>query len=96
VKPSEALAVHRSEIRQIVLDRHAKNARVFGSVLHGSDSSDSDLDILIDTTHETTLFDVCAIRHKLALLLGVKVNVFTPNALPDKFRDIVIAEAQAV
>jgi uncharacterized protein len=68
MKPTEALAAHRSEIRQIVLDHHAKNARVFGSVLHGYDSMDSDLDILIDVTPETTLFDVGAIRHKLSIL----------------------------
>jgi uncharacterized protein len=96
MKPSEALAAHRSEIRKIVLDHHSQNARVFGSVLHGTDSAESDLDILIDITPETTLFDVGAIRYKLAALLGVKVDVLTPNALPDKFRDIVIAEAQAV
>jgi uncharacterized protein len=96
MKPFEALIAHRSEIRQIVLDHHAQNARVFGSVLHGTDSAESDLDILIDVTPEKTLLDVGAIRYKLAALLGVKVDVLTPNALPDKFRDIVIAEAQAV
>jgi uncharacterized protein len=57
---------------------------------------DSDLDILIDVTPETTLFDVGAISHKLSILLGVKVDVLTPNPLPEKFRDFVIAEAQAV
>ncbi|MFE8644671.1 nucleotidyltransferase family protein [Sphingomonas sp. NCPPB 2930] len=73
-----------------------RNAWVFGSVLHGSDIDGSDLDILIDPTPETTLFDIGAIRHELGQLLGVTVDVLTPNALPDKFRALVIAEARPV
>ncbi|MGV0961076.1 MAG: nucleotidyltransferase family protein [Limnohabitans sp.] len=61
------------------------NARVFGSVVHGSDTEDSDLDILVDTTANTTLFDLGAIRYKLRNLLGVPVDVLMPVALPDKF-----------
>ena len=44
MKPSEALAAHRNEIREIVLAHRAVNARVFGSVVHGSDTDESDLD----------------------------------------------------
>ena len=96
MKPSQALAAHRREIREIVLAHHAVNARVFGSVAHGSDTDESDLDILVDTTPETTLFDLGAIRYKLRNLLGVQVDVLTPNALPDHFRQKVIAEALPV
>jgi len=96
MKPSEALAAHRNEIREIVLAHRAVNARVFGSVVHGSDTDESDLDILVDTTPDTTLFDLGAIRYKLRNLLGVQVDVLTPGALPDKFRQTVIAEARPV
>ncbi len=74
----------------------AVNARVFGSVAHESDTEESDLDILVDTTPDTTLFDLGAIRYKLRNLLGVPVDVLTPGALPDKFRQTVIAEARLV
>jgi predicted nucleotidyltransferase len=96
MKPSEALNAHRAAIRRVVESYHARNARVFGSVLHGEDTDSSDLDILVDTTPETTLFDIGAIRHELANLLGVPVDVLTPNALPDKFRAVVLAEASPV
>lgn len=96
MKPSEALAIHRNAIRSIVLRHRACNARVFGSVLYGEDTDASDLDILIDPTPETTLFDIGAIRHELLLLLGVPVDVLTPKALPEKFRAVVIAEAQPI
>jgi predicted nucleotidyltransferase len=53
---------------------------VFGSVLHGDDQEGSDLDILIDPTPETTLMDAAKIQVELENLLGVSVDVLTPNA----------------
>ena len=70
MKPSQSLQTHRAAIRSVVERHRACNARVFGSVLHGNDHEGSDLDILIDPTPETTLFDIGAIRHELLQLLG--------------------------
>ncbi|MHB1084290.1 MAG: nucleotidyltransferase family protein [Thiobacillus sp.] len=96
MKPSEALRTNRDAIRRVVESHRACNARVFGSVVHGDDTEDSDLDILIDPTPETTLLDIGAIRHELLQLLGVPVDVLTPKALPEKFRASVLAEALPV
>lgn len=96
MKPSLALAAHRVEIRRIVASHRASNPRVFGSVAHGDDNEGSDLDILVDPTPETTLFDIAAIQHELLQLLGVPVDVLTPKALPEKFRAKVLAEAVPV
>lgn len=96
MRPSEALHANRAAIRRVVASHRARNARVFGSVLSGQDTDMSDLDILIDPTPETTLFDIGAIRHELGRLLGVRVDVLTPNSLPVKFRARVIAEARPV
>lgn len=96
VKPSTAYQQQRHAIRQVVERHHARNPRIFGSVLHGQDTEESDLDILIDTTDETSLFDVGAIRTELTELLGVEVNVLTPGALPDRWKREVLNEARAV
>ncbi|MFI4954799.1 MAG: nucleotidyltransferase family protein [Gammaproteobacteria bacterium] len=96
MRPSEAVNLHREEIRKIVSEHHANNARIFGSVLHGEDTEASDLDLLIAPTPETTLFDIGAIRYELRELLGVPVDVLTPRALPEKFRDMVMLEAVSV
>ena len=96
MKPSLALENNRSAIRTAVERHRACNARVFGSALHGDDHEGSDLDLLIDPTPQTTLFDIGAIRHELIQLLGIEVDVLTPNALPDSFRAQVLAEAQPV
>ena len=96
MKPSTALRSHRDTIRRIVESHRARNARVFGSVVHGDDTDGSDLDLLIDPTADTTLMDVAAIQVELERLLGVTVDVLTPRALPDKFRVTVLAEAVPV
>ena len=87
MKPSMAFEAHRATIR---------SARVFSSVLHGNDQEGSDLDLLVNPTPETTMLDMGAIRHELLQLLGVHVDVLTPNALPDSFRARVSAEARSV
>jgi predicted nucleotidyltransferase len=94
MRPSQALHANRAAIRRVVESHRARNARVFGSVLHGRDGDSSDLDILVDTTPETTMLDIGGIRHELGKLLGVPVDVLTPNALPDEFRAAVLAEAR--
>jgi hypothetical protein len=96
MKPSIALEQHRAAIRAIVAKYRAQNVRVFGSVLTGNDREDSDLDLLIDPTSDTTLFDIGAIRHELLELLNVPVDVLTPNALPEKFRTTVLRQAKLV
>jgi hypothetical protein len=96
MKPSDALEAHRAEIRRIVAAHHAGRPRVFGSVLRGEDGVDSDLDLLIEPTAETTLMDIGAIRYELKRLLGIEVDVLTPGALPDSFRAQVLAEAELV
>ena len=88
--------------RQFALRKaeNARGGRVGGddhaSVVHGDDTEGSDLDLLVEPTNETTMMDIGAIRYELKQLLGIPVDVLTPNALPAKFRGQVIAEAQSV
>jgi uncharacterized protein len=96
MRPSLALQQHREAIREIALRNRVLNVRVFGSVLHGDDIEGSDLDLLVEPTTETTLMDISKIQVEVAKLLKVKVDVLTPNALPDKFRARVLTEAVTV
>ena len=93
MRPSEALQLHRDRIREIALSHRVTNPRVFGSVLRGEDTEDSDLDILVEPTAETTLMDIAKIQVELKRLLAVNVDVQTPRALPEKWRQVVIGEA---
>lgn len=71
-----------------------RNPRVFGSVVTSMDDEESDLDLLVDRGERTSLFTIAGLRIEAEALLGVKVDVLTPGALPEKFRDKVLRQAQ--
>ncbi len=81
----------------IDLNAHrTSNPRVFGSVLDGDDAESSDLDLLVEPSANTSLLDIARIQVELEARLGVSVDVFTPAALPVKFRSQVLLEARPV
>jgi uncharacterized protein len=96
MKPSERLNAHREAIRAIVAAHRASNPRVFGSVARGEDTEESDLDILVDPADRMSLFDLGGIQFGVSQLLGVHVDVVTANALPDKLKSRVLAEAMPI
>jgi uncharacterized protein len=96
MRPSEALSLHRTRIREIALSHRVSGVRVFGSALRGDDVAGSDLDLLVEPTAQTTLMEIGAIRFELKNLLGLEVDVLTPNGLPASFRAQVLREAVPV
>ena len=95
-RPSIAFDAHRAAVRQIVAAHRARNPRVFGSVARGEDAEGSDLDLLVDTVGDTSLFDLAAMELELEALLGVPVQVTTGGALRGPLRDRVLANAEPV
>lgn len=93
MKPSQALALHRREIRELVERNRARNPRIFGSVVYGRDTDASDLDVLVDPIPGTTLLDLGGLQVLLEELLGVHVDLLTPGDLPQRARDRVLSEA---
>lgn len=96
MRPSFALDLQRSTVRETARRFRVANPRIFGSVLHGTDQDGSDLDLLVDALPGATLFDLGGLQDELESLLGVHVDVLTPADLPQKFRAQVLAEAQPV
>ncbi len=96
MRPSVALDMKRSAVREVVGRFRTANPRIFGSVLHGTDQDGSDLDLLVDALPGATLIDLGGLQDELASLLGVDVDVRTPGDLPLKFRAKVLAEAKPV
>ncbi|MBX6419688.1 MAG: nucleotidyltransferase family protein [Sinobacteraceae bacterium] len=93
MKPSEALKAHRSELRRLVASYGVLRPRIFGSVLHGEDTEESDLDLLVDPTPSTTLLTLGGLQLDAEKLLGVRVDVLTPKALPRRAREQILQEA---
>ncbi|MFN8634332.1 MAG: nucleotidyltransferase family protein [Chloroflexota bacterium] len=90
----QAVQEHRDEIIEIAARHGASNVRVFGSVARGTAGPDSDLDLLIDVTGETTPWFPGGLMADLEDLLGCRVDVATEDTLHRRIRDRVIAEAR--
>jgi uncharacterized protein len=94
MKPSTVLATHRAALRQLVSRYDLTHPRVFGSVVTGTDMAGSDLDLLVEPSDSTTLLTIAGLRIDAETLLGVAVDVLTPNGLPPTFRDKVLRQAE--
>lgn len=96
MRPSQALDMQRSAVRETVHRFPTANPRVFGSALNGTDRDGSDLDLLVDALPGATLLDLGDLQEALTTLLGIPVEVLTPGDLPPKFRHQVLEQARPV
>lgn len=87
---------NRVEITRIAARRGAHDIRVFGSVARGEEDVASDLDLLVDLDPDRDLLDLAALREDLQDLLGVSVDVATPQLLRDAVRPEVLSTARAL
>jgi predicted nucleotidyltransferase len=91
----ETLQDQRSQILAIAAKHGAHNVRVFGSVVRGDETPESDIDFLIDYDLEkiTPWFPVGLI-HDLQDFLGRDVDVVPAKSLHTYIKERVLAEAQ--
>lgn len=92
-RPSTRLDLHRAEVRALVVEHHARDPRVFGSVARGDDAPGSDLDVLVEFDDEASLLDETGLRIALSDLLQIDVDVIAADTLRGEIRERVLVEA---
>jgi predicted nucleotidyltransferase len=90
------LGLPRDELADFCRRNHIRRLSLFGSVLHGDDRPDSDVDLLVEFEpgHVPGLIRLAGMELELGELLGRKVDLRTPNDLSRYFRDEVLGEAE--
>jgi uncharacterized protein len=96
MKPSLAFDQNREAIKAVIARYTVRNPRLFGSVAAGLDHDGSDLDLLVDALPGTTLMDLCGLQHDLEELLGLPVDVRTPQDISQRYRDTVLSSAHPI
>jgi uncharacterized protein len=84
---------HRDEILLLAARHGAGNIRLFGSVARGEDTSESDVDLLVDVTGDTTPWFPGSLVADLEQLLGQRVQVVIRRSLSPLICDAVLREA---
>lgn len=90
----QAIQQKKREILAVTRIHGLINVRVFGSVARGEDTSQSDIDFLVDLEEGRTLLDMGGALVKLQELLGRKVDIVTEHGLHWYLREKIIKEAQ--
>lgn len=80
-RPSAALAAARTEVLATITAHNGFDPAIFGSVARDQDTTDSDLDLLVTMTPESTLVDLIEMEQALQDLLHVKVDVVSRGGL---------------
>ena len=76
-----------------VLKRHeVKSASLFGSIVRGEMTPDSDIDILVEFLGKKSLLNLGGLKVELEEELNCKVNVLTYNSLHPLLKEQILAE----
>lgn len=80
-RPSEALNAHRDQVRDAIARAHGTAPFVVGSVARGTDTVDSDLDLMVTfEPHTTDLADLMELVDELTDLVGVPVDIISGSS----------------
>ncbi len=80
----------------VLLDQYSvKSISVFGSIARGEGESESDVDLLVefDPEAEIGLFEFIGLKNELSDLLGVSVDLVTPDSLHPAMKTDILQEA---
>ena len=83
----------KADILGLAEQHGARNVRVFGSIVHGENRPDSDVDFLVDLNRGRDLFDLGGLLADLKDLLHTNVDLVEASCLHPYIRDRVLSEA---
>ena len=84
------------EIKEMILPvlrkYNVKKASLFGSIVRGEDTKESDIDILVEFEGRKSLLDLAGLKIELEEKLKRKVDVLTYESIHPLLRDKILAE----
>ena len=98
MRPSERLHIHRGKILEIMGHYPMfSNLRLVGSAARDEDTEDSDIDFLIDSAPDASLFDLGGLHEDLEDLLGVPVDIIASGGRMHEYMKMTIErDARAI
>jgi predicted nucleotidyltransferase len=90
---AERLREKRQQVLHLAAKHGAGNVAVFGSVARGEETPESDVDLLVDITGETSAWFPGGLVADLEELLGRPVQIVIRRSLSELIRDSVLKDA---
>ena len=96
--------MNKEQIKKIVTEviqnspnqSNIKSIALFGSFLHGDQTIDSDVDLLVDLKESTGFFKLMEIQNMIEDGIGRPVQLLTKNSISRYFRTEVLREAEKI
>ncbi|KYK35742.1 MAG: hypothetical protein AYK19_10250 [Theionarchaea archaeon DG-70-1] len=86
----------KSVIIEILKKHEVKRASLFGSVITGEATKDSDIDLLVEFEGRKSLLDLAGLKIELEEVLGKKVDVLTYKSLHPLLKEKILGEQEAI
>ncbi len=86
----------KKKILPILRKNDVNRASLFGSVVRGEATEESDIDLLVEFKGEKSLLDLAGLKIELEELMGKKVDVLTYNSLHPLLKDRILREQKAI
>ena len=88
------------EIKEKILNalkqNDVKRAALFGSVVRGELTDESDIDVLVEFKGRKSLLDLVGLKLELEEMLKRKVDVLTYNSLHPLLKDRILREQEVI
>jgi hypothetical protein len=93
MRRDEVLRILREQHKDLVENYHIASLFVFGSVARDEARTDSDVDMLVEFSQPTGLFQFIDLQQRLEAILGCKVDLGTPRSLKLRIKSNALQEA---
>lgn len=93
MKLLETIQDKRYGLLELAESRGAFNVRLFGSVVRGEETPDSDVDFLVDMENGRSLLDLLCLQEDLSKEIDRPVDVITVKSLNRHIKNEILSEA---
>jgi predicted nucleotidyltransferase len=93
---NEQIIEIKEKILNALKQNDVKRASLFGSIVRGELTDESDIDILVEFKGEKSLLDLVGLKLELEEMLKRKVDVLTYNSLHPLLKDRILREQEVI
>jgi len=88
----EIIRILRRERSKLREKFFVKTIGLFGSYARGEQTEKSDIDLLVEFEKPVDFFTLFELEEHLSKLLGVKVEIVTPNAIKEEIKPYIMRD----
>ena len=86
----------KKTVKDLLIECNVSKAALFGSIVHGKMTDESDIDFLVEFATKKSLFDLCDLKLKLQDVLQKKVDVLTYKSIHPLLKERILREQQVI